>query len=61
MQVLDGVVATFPDLRAHLDGQDGSDHAVAVAALAKLLARLELLKSHIGQQGLLRSVRRQKP
>jgi hypothetical protein len=61
MHHLDGVVATFPDLLAPIDGQDGNVHAVAVAALVKLLARLELLKSRIGQQGILRSVRRQIP
>jgi hypothetical protein len=55
----DGVVATFTDLLAPIDGQDGNGHAVAVAALTKLLARLELLNSRIGQQGILRSVRSQ--
>jgi hypothetical protein len=35
-----------------VDGRDGNVHAVAVAALVKLLARLELLKSRIGQQGI---------
>jgi hypothetical protein len=59
MHHLDGVVATFTDLLAPVDGQDGN--AVAVAALAKPLERLELLKSRIGQQGILRSVRRQIP
>jgi hypothetical protein len=44
-----------------IDRQDGNVPAVAVAALVKLLAKLELLKSRIGQQGLLRSVRRQIP
>ncbi len=61
MHHLDGVAATFPDLLAPVDGQDGNVHAVAVAARVKRLARLELLKSRIGQQGLLRPVRRQIP
>src|ERR1700731_1193362 len=61
MHHLDGVVATFPDLLVPIDGQAGNVHAVAVAALVKLLARLELLKSRTGQQGILRSVRRQIP
>src|SRR3954452_6945789 len=55
------VWSTFTNLLAPVDGQDGNGHAVAVAALAKLLARLELLKSLIGQQRILRSVRRHIP
>jgi hypothetical protein len=61
MHHLDGVVATIADLLAHIDGRDGNVHAVAVAALVKLLAGLERPKSRIGQQGILRSVRRQRP
>jgi hypothetical protein len=61
MHHLDGVVATATDQLAPIDGQDGNVHAVAVAVLARLLARLELSQSRVGQQGILRSVRRQIP